>query len=301
MNGANLLSRYTWVVDLLRRYGRISRAEFNTRWAASPYGEGRPMPRRTFYNYRQAIGELFGLDVEYDSRTREYYINSESGNGQSDSVTDWMLNSAAMSGVLTDAKNAAGRIFVEDVPSARHNLAPVLDALNQNITLRFAYQPYTRSVPTPNVEINPYLIKLFRQRWYVAGWNTVERKLKTYALDRMSRIELTGERFEMPADFDPEEYFRDSFGIVVDNSEPREVILRTDHKQAKYLRALPLHHSQTEMIHDQFVDFTYRLRLTEEFLRELMTLCPVVKVIAPRELQVMLIDRLRTTLDLYDK
>lgn len=300
MNGANLLSRYTWVVDLLRRYGRISRAEFNTRWANGPYGEGKPMPRRTFYNYRQAIGELFGLDVEYDVRTREYYIANEESNPLSDSVTDWMLNSAAMSGVLADAKNAAGRIFVEDVPSARQNLAPVLDALNQNIGIKFSYHPYTRSVATPNVEINPYLIKLFRQRWYVAGWNLTERKLKTYALDRMSAIELTGNRFEMPADFDPEEYFRDSFGIVVDSSEPREVVLRTNHKQAKYLRALPLHHSQTEMIHDQFVDFTYKLRLTEEFLRELMTLCPMVKVMAPRELQLMLTDRLKTTLNLYN-
>lgn len=299
MNGGNLLARYTWVVDTLRRYGRISREEFNKRWAASSFGDGTPMPRRTFYNYRQSISELFGIEIAYDKRTNEYFIEEQDRRDGDGSLTDWLLNSAAMSGVLSDARAVSHRIFVEDVPSARHNLAPILDALNQDISIRFTYNPFTRSRPTSGVEIEPYLIKLFRQRWYVAGRNVSENRLKTYALDRMTGVELTGRRFEMPADFDPGEYFRHSFGIVVDSSEPRRVILRTDPKQAKYLRALPLHASQQEMLHDRFSDFSYELLLTEDFLKELMALGPAVEVISPPELKVMLADRLRQTLTLY--
>ncbi|MDE6535689.1 MAG: WYL domain-containing protein, partial [Muribaculaceae bacterium] len=217
------------------------------------------------------------------------------------SLTDWLLNSAAMSGVLSDARAVSHRVFVEDVPSARHNLAPMLAPRHHAIAIRFNYHPFTRSRPTTGVEIEPYLIKLFRQRWYVAGRNVSEDRLKTYALDRMSAIELTSRRFEMPADFDPAEYFRHSFGIVVDASEPRDVILRTDPRQAKYLRALPLHWSQQEMVHDRFSDFSYRLLLTEDFLKELMTLGPSVEVIAPTELKTMLADRLRQTLSHYEK
>lgn len=304
MNGGNLLARYTWIVDILRRYGRISRGEFNARWANSRFGDGAPMPRRTFYNYRQSISELFGIEITYDKRTNEYFIEGDTSapagaSAHDQSVTDWLLNSAAMSGVLSDARAVSHRIFVEDVPSARHNLAPVLDALNHDIAIRFTYNPFTRSMPTRGVEIEPYLIKLFRQRWYVAGRNVAENRLKTYALDRMSAIELTSRRFEMPADFDPAEYFRNSFGIVVDSSRPRRVVLRTDPRQAKYLRALPLHSSQTEMVHDAFSEFTYTLLLTEDFLKELMTLGPSVTVISPPELRLMLTDRLRRTLDLY--
>ncbi len=301
MNGGNLLARYTWVVDTMRRYGRISREEFNKRWAASPFGNGEPMPRRTFYNYRQSIIELFGIEIAYDKRTNEYYIDSSGRDNDDNSLTDWLLNSAAMSGVLSDARAVSHRVFVEDVPSARHNLAPILDALNHDIAIRFTYHPFTRSRPSVGVEIEPYLIKLFRQRWYVAGHNVSEGRLKTYALDRMSAIELTGRRFEMPADFDPAEYFRHSFGIVVDAGEPRDVVLRTDPRQAKYLRALPLHWSQQEMVHDRFSDFSYRLLLTEDFLKELMTLGPSVEVLAPPELKTMLADRLRQTLSHYEK
>ncbi len=296
----NLLARYTWVVDTLRRYGRISRSEFNKRWADSPYGNGDPMPRRTFYNYRQNILELFGIEIAFDRRTNEYFIRELDPNGGDGSLTDWLLNSAAMSGVLSDAKSVSHRVFVEEVPSARDNLAPILDALNQDISIRFTYHPYTRSRPTTGVEVEPYLLKLFRQRWYVAGLNVAEGRLKTYALDRMTGIELTGRRFEMPADFDPQVYFKHSFGIVVDASEPRLVTLRTDPKQAKYLRALPLHPSQSEMIHDQFSDFTYRILLTEDFIKELMALGPAVKVIAPTELRTLLTTRLRETLTQYD-
>lgn len=299
MNGGNLLARYTWVVDTLRRYGRISREEFNKRWAASSFGQGEPMPRRTFYNYRQSISELFGVEIAYDNRTNEYYIeqlNPAAGDG---SLTDWLLNSAAMSGVLSDARTVSHRIFVEDVPSARHNLAPILDALNHDISIRFTYNPFTRSRPSPGVVIEPYLVKLFRQRWYVAGRNVSENRIKTYALDRMTSVELTGRRFEMPADFDPAEYFRHSFGIVVDSGQPRRVTLRTDPRQAKYLRALPLHPSQQEMIHDNFSDFTYNILLTEDFLKELMTLGPSVEVLSPPELRLMLADRLRQTLAHY--
>ena len=299
MNGGNLLARYTWVVDTIRRYGRISREEFNKRWANSTFGEGSPMPRRTFYNYRQSISELFGIEIAYDKRTNEYYIEQTEKDGSDGSLTNWLLNSAAMSGVLSDARSVSHRIFVEDVPSARHNLAPILDALNHDIAIRFTYNPFTRSRPSPGVEIEPYLIKLFRQRWYVAGRNVAEGRLKTYALDRMTGIELTGRRFEMPADFDPAEYFRHSFGIVVDSSIPRQVTLRTDPRQAKYLRALPLHPSQQEMLHDKFSDFTYNILLTEDFLKELMTLGPSVKVISPPELRLMLAERLRQTLAQY--
>ncbi|MDE6261731.1 MAG: WYL domain-containing protein, partial [Muribaculaceae bacterium] len=190
----NLLARYTWVVDTLRRYGRISRGEFNKRWAASSYGNGEPMPRRTFYNYRQNISELFGIEIAFDRRTNEYFIEEMDANGGDGSLTDWLLNSAAMSGVLSDAKAVSHRVFVEEVPSARDNLAPILDALNQNLAIRFTYNPYTRSRPTPGVELEPYLLKLFRQRWYVAGLNVSENSLKTYAIDRRTGLELTGRR-----------------------------------------------------------------------------------------------------------
>lgn len=65
------------------------------------------------------------------------------------------------------------------------------------------------------------------------------------------------------------------------------------------MRALPLHHSQREEIHDSFSDFHYRLRLTPDFVQEILSLGPDVKVISPPELKAMVTEALRSALDQY--
>lgn len=294
-----LLSRYIWLVDTIRRCGRITSRELNSRWMASPVSDGKPLARRTFYNYREAIAQLFCLEIHYDNASREYYVDADSP-GHTSNMTEWLLNSASISDLLSDSRQVASRISLEEIPSARQHLDTVVDALKHNQTIRFSYHPFTRSCPTDGVTIEPYMLKIFRQRWYVTGLDTASRRIKTYALDRMTRAEIMPEHFLMPAHFDPDEYFRHSFGIVVDSSEPRRVIIRADLRQAKYLRALPLHHSQQEMVHDGFSLFHYHLRITDDFINELLSLGPRVTVLAPPELRARITDSLRHTLALYD-
>ena len=218
-------------MDTIRRYGRITRDEINRRWVKSSLSDGQPIPRRTFVNYRQAIEQLFNVTIECDPKTFEYYIVRD--DSRNDSVTDWLLNTTAMSNVLSGAREISDRIFIEDVPSAREYLHVVIDALKVNAVIRFTYHPYTRSTPTPDVAVEPYFLKIFRQRWYITGRNLRDNKIKTYALDRMTAVELTEERFEIPPGFDAAEYQSKSFGIVFDMGEDRDVVLQVDARQAK--------------------------------------------------------------------
>lgn len=293
-----LINRYVWLVDTIRRYGRISRRELDACWRRSTFGDGRPMPRRTFYNYRMGVAQLLGLNIECDSKTYEYYISED--NPHDRSVTDWLLDSSAMSHVLTGARDVADRIFLEEVPSSRAFLGVVIDALRDNRRLRFDYQPYTRSRPTEGILFEPYLLKIFRQRWYVAGRNVAEGRLKTYALDRMTGCVETTDTFTPDAAFDAEAYFHDAFGIVVTEAEPHHIVLRTDPRQAKYFRALPLHHSQEEMVHDEFSDFHYRLRITDDFVSELLSYGSRIRVISPPELKARLCSEYAQALSQYD-
>lgn len=297
---SNLLARYIWIVDTIRRAGRISRRELNRRWEQSAVGGGQELARRTFYNYREAIQELFGLAILVDKSTNEYYIETDSSESGT-SLTDLLLDSAAMSGILADAQSISSRVFLENVPSARTNLAPIISAIKENRVITFSYHPYTRTLPTRGILLEPYLLKLFKQRWYVAGRNVGENRLKTYALDRMLNVETSALTFELPANFNPQEYFKYSFGIVVDSSEPRQVALRAGERQAKYMRALPLHPSQQEMVNDGFSIFHYSLLLTPDFVSELMSIGPDIEVLSPPELRVLLTSRLRATLGLYSQ
>lgn len=291
-------ARCVWLVDTIRRYGRITRRQLEEAWLRSPYSEGKPLSRRTFCNHREAAEELFRLNIVCDPKSFEYYIEQDSAG--SESVTDWLLNSVSLNDVLMGAREITDRIFVENVPSAREYLGLVIDALKSRQRLRFNYHPYTRSLPTEGVVIEPYFLRLFKQRWYVVSRNVAEDRIKTYALDRMKAVCLTGETFTFDPSFDMENYFTDSYGIVVTQNAPRKIVLRVNPRQAKYFRALPLHHSQQETISDSFSLFTYRMRLTDDFIAELLSYGPSVTVLEPAELRAMVETSLRESLKNYE-
>ena len=295
----DLFNRYIWLIDTIKRYGHITREELNARWKKSPYSNGEPLPRRTFYNYRMAIEDLFKVNIECNPSTFEYYIDE--GDTHNEDVTNWLLNTTAMSNVLSESRDISNRIFIEDVPSAREFLATVIDALKEYHQIKFTYQPYSRTNATPDVVVEPYFLKIFRQRWYVTGLNVKENKIKTYALDRMKDVVVLQETFEIPDDFDAESYIKYSFGIVFSQGEVKNVSIKTDSRQAKYIRALPLHSSQQEMIHDSYSIFNYRLRITPDFVQELLSHGPSVTVIEPPELQAMIVTSLEESLANYKK
>ncbi len=296
----NLFSRYIWLIDTIRRHGTITRDELNRLWIKSSYSDGEPLPRRTFYNYRMAIEELFKITIECNPSTFEYSINDGDGTN-SESVTDWLLNTASMSNVLTDARDISDRVFLEDVPSARQFLSPVIGAMKECCVIRFGYSPFSRTGTAKPVTLEPYFLKIFKLRWYVTGRNVKENTIKTYALDRMSQLVITSDKFELPPDFDAESYFRDAFGIVFSQGETKKVAIRVTPRQAKYFRALPLHRSQSEMIHDRYSIFNYSLRLTPDFVQDLMGYGPEVTVLSPPELRAMMISSLKDALDNYQQ
>lgn len=294
----DLLNRYVWLVDTIRRYGRISRRELDDCWRRSRFSYGdAPLPRRTFYNYRQAIADLFGITIECDQSTFEYYIADEDSHNES--VTEWLLNSAATNDVLSSSREISKKIFLEDVPSAREYLATVIGALKNRSPLKFDYHPYTRSMPTRDLIVEPYFLKIFRQRWYLTGRVVAENRIKTYALDRISSAVVLPETFTPDPSFDAETYSRDSFGIIFSQGDVKDIVIRTDPRQAKYFRALPLHHSQQEMVHDNFSNFSYRLRITDDFVAELLSYGPKITVVSPPELRAIIRDRLTASLENY--
>lgn len=292
-----LFNRYLWLVDTIRRYGRISRRDLNRLWRQSTLSDGADMPRRTFHNYRMAAQELFNIDIKCDPSTYEYYIEGDIEKG---GVSDWLLNTAMTHEVLSGATDLSGRILVEDVPSAREHLAPAIEAIRENRRITVGYHPYYRSRPTTGIVLEPYFLKLFKQRWYLVARNVRENRIKTYALDRITSFAITADTFEPDSCTDPAEYFRYSFGIVTGHGNAYDVSIRTDLRRAKYLRALPLHPSQHEYVHDSYSIFKYKLRITDDFVAELLSYGASIEVLAPKELRLRMAEELRSALGNYN-
>ncbi len=294
----NLINRYVWLVDTISRYGRISLKDLNAAWLRSDISEGKPLARRTFFHYRDGVQEMFDINIMCDKSTFEYYIDNPGGESNA-RLLSWLVDSVSMSGTLSNAHDVSGRIMLENVPSARQHLPVIIDALKQNRRIAFSYKSYTRSRPTDGIVLEPYFVKIFKQLWYVIGLNVKDGVIKTYALDRISQLNLLQDTFVMPDDINPSEFFKDCFGIITNQNTPKRIVLRVEPTQAKYFRALPLHSSQQEEVHDQYSIFTYQMRITYDLKEELMSHGASIEVLEPKELQALIRTELEQALNNY--
>ena len=95
-----------------------------------------------------------------------------------------------------------------------------LQAIKLNRRIRIGYQRFGGEAYEKTVE--PYTLKLFRQRWYILVFTG--HHIATYALDRMLSLEMTEETFEMPADFSPQGYFAEYFGVLTDETPMAHIV-----------------------------------------------------------------------------
>lgn len=292
----DLIGRYIWIVDTLNRYGRLTRRELNDLWLRSSKGDGNPIPERTFYHHRRAIEENFHIDIKCDS-SGAYYIDSEDDDNKA--LTNWLLDSYALSSAMKESHNASDRVEVEDVPSARQWLPTVLEAVGNRLKIKFTYAGFSRSRAEADIILRPYLLKRYKQRWYVIGLKESADDIRTYALDRIKELTIVNDPFTMPDTAGTTELFSNIIGITVSKAPIRTVKIRTTSTQAKYFRALPFHHSQQEEIHDFYSVFTYRLKINFELVHELLGLGDAVVVLEPKELRIMMINELKSSLSNY--
>lgn len=290
------LSRYLWIVDTILKYKKISKSHLNELWMKSSFSNGNPMADRTFYKYRRGIEETFGIDVMCDA-DGTYWINSN-GSISAKQLTDMTLNNSAAINTIQKLGTNSDRISMEDVPSAREYLPLVAEAMQDNINIVFTYSGFSRTRPEVGILFSPYFLKLYKQRWYMFGAKD-GRTLRTYALDRVTEMDLTDTKFELPSGLNIDSFFGNIVGVTTSSAPIRKVVIQTTSTRAKYLRALPMHHTQEEEIHDFYSLFKFRLKINYELVSELMSMGPDIKVIAPRELQMMLLNRLKETLNNY--
>ena len=156
-------------------------------------------------------------------------------------------------------------------------------------------EPYT-------ITVEPYAIKVFKQRWYLLAKN-YKRSLPTiYAMDRMLNVQETDELFEFPEDFSTERFFKDFYGVLCHADEEVErIVIRAYPPLTHYLRTLPLHHSQKELQSTpEYADFEFYLHPTFDFLQELFAQTHEVEVLEPLRLRNSMKEYLLKALKRYD-
>lgn len=294
----NLIGKYIWIIDALTKNRRLSKEALNKLWMKSDVSGGNPLPERTFFHYRRTIEEIFNIEIKCD-RSGQYYIE-EANSVRSHALTNWLLDSLAVSSAINDNQPGEERIEIEDVPSAREYLPLVLEAIKDSVKLCFTYASFARSRAESKIIFRPYFLKRYKQRWYMIGYQEKSKSIRTYALDRVKEMQIVQEAFEKPGSITLEQLFGNIVGVTTSEASVKTVKLKTTPTQAKYFRALPLHPSQNEEIHDDFSVFTYKLKLNYELAHEILALGDAVKVLEPPELRAMVVTQLKDALGQYE-
>lgn len=283
------LRKYIWILDTIYRAGTdgISKKDLNDRWCRSPFNyDGTGIPDRTFIEYKKAIEENFDITIACKvSGGYRYYIENVA-DINTDTIKRWLLSSFSINNMVHERKRLSDRIILEEIPSGNKYLMTVVQAMNDGDRLRITYKGFHRDEPFTSL-VEPYCVKVFRQRWYMVDHSPESGKIKIHALDRIVSLEISGEKFDFPDSFSPAAYFRDSFGIMVDSAELDVEDIRVKvydkYNKRKYFRLLPLHHSQKEIEKQpEWSVFEYHVYPSYDFLQELLSHGPEVEVISPQ-------------------
>ena len=283
---AYLFNCYIWLLNTIA-HGPISRAAIDEKWAHANANEYKQdyLPESNFHRWKSTIEMLFRVNIKCNA-FNEYYIEEASDIRDAD-LRSRLLNLMTMDSLLKDSKELSDQILFEPVPSGEKFLAPIIEAMRDKCVLQMTYQGFGKPCPH-TFPIEPYCLKMFKQRWYVLVYAPDIDEMRVYGLDRILAIEPTKKKFQLTDNFDAEAYFKDAYGVTVldEQQQPQKIVISISDDQAHYLRTLPLHPSQKEIEPiNGYPAFSFYVYPSEEFCQELFKYGSDLEVHEPKWLR----------------
>jgi predicted DNA-binding transcriptional regulator YafY len=335
----NTLLRYKTIDRMLRKGRKVTLDELieacnDALYETNGYGE---VSRRTIQHdiqemrYSQALGYYAPIKV-VDRKYYKYADHDYSITQIPLSMEDLAQLSEAVD-LLKQMSSFKGFDGVEDVvnrledhvASMRYKMEPVIllesnerlrgleyistlhDAIVERKPISITYKSF-KSEEAQLFCFSPYILKEFRNRWFVFGdrHDFTYTPLCNLALDRIEDISAAPKRecYLKDRDFHPSTFFNDMIGVTRNVDSPVEHITFLATKaEAPYIRTKPIHESQREVqqMEDGCVLFSIDVILNYELERDLLAYGEGVTVLSPDHLVEKLRKRLSESVENYEK
>lgn len=238
--------------------------------------------KRTFQRDLNDIRSVYNVDILYNKENNTYSIELPEQTSQQERITE----AIDIYHAFTISQNINGMVQFEKRKSqGTENIFGLLHAIKNKVLISFLYQSFKAQSKSIRLAA-PCALKEFKNRWYIVAKDSKDDKIKTFALDRLSHLEITTKKFTLPGSFNLEQYFKHCFGIInPENEMPQIVVLSFSPEQANYIKTLPLHESQ-EILQDNEEACIVKLciYITHDFIMELLSLGDNVIVLQPETL-----------------
>ena len=288
----SLFKEYIWLIETLKRNGRMTLGEISDLWREKEESDGQELSRTTFNRHRDAILDIFGVIIECDRKDGYRYYIENPEVLKENSIQNWMYSTLSVGNRMDGNMGLQDRILLESIPSGDDKLKTIISAMRENRRIRIKYHRY-QAEESNTFTVEPYCVKLFKRRWYMLVKICPETESKdpgitkgylyVFALDRIESMEILPSKFIMDKNFDAATYFDECFGIVVAGNKAAErIVIRSYGLEPYYLRDLPLHHTQKEIKSTaEYTDFELKMRPTDDLVGHLLSLGGWIKVMEP--------------------
>ncbi len=199
---------------------------------------------------------------------------------------------------------------IED-PLYQRQDPPDLAAL-ERLTVAWAEQRlvhiwyHNRAEELREYDFAPYFIEPYAagQTTYAIGLRHTPEggadEVRTFKIERMQRVELLQQTYELPPDFNPQVFLRSAWGIWFTEGEPVRVVLRFSARVARRVRETRWHPTQElQDLPGGELLWSAEIAETLEMLPWIRGWGSAVEVLQPAALRQQLSDDLRAAAELY--
>ncbi len=119
----------------------------------------------------------------------------------------------------------------------------VVESLQRGVALSIRYRRAGEKPGEPRV-LRPYALILAGRDWMLLAPEEPGGPVKSFYLARIEHAKPTVERYAIPKDFDPEAFYRDTFGIFVGGGQPFRFRVRFSPEASDEVREIRWHPKQ---------------------------------------------------------
>ena len=241
--------------------------------------------QRTLQRDFKEIESLFGISIGFDEKAHGYYIKEE-GKNAPERYGQLLQNFDLLNALEGDTNLRTYVLAEHHRPLPSECLPMLISAIKHTHPVVFRYTLVRQGDKVEEKKVLPHYLKESNQRWYLLAYEG--DVLKTFGVDRIRDLRIcASETFKRNMDINVDELFRDCYGIWNQPDIPVEdVELKYDALDGKFLKSVPLHHSQ-QVLTDNADEFRIKvhLRITNDFVMELLSRSRSLEVISPPHLR----------------
>jgi predicted DNA-binding transcriptional regulator YafY len=303
MSTRGIIKRYSLIINFVKRGQKPSKEEI----CKMIKSEGLKYSPSSFDHDISAIRNEFGIEIVWDRYANGYFIDFENSLNIKETLKYFdMANSALiMVDTLKDGKTISNYLSLDSSENLTgiELMEPLITALKTKQVITFNHFSF-QTEETKLITFHPYLLKEYKNRWFLFGENIDTNIFFIYGIERISNLVLTGNYFVPKSGFDPNANFKNVIGIatrpIIKGLQEQDFILSMTKEQGRYFKSLPWHPNHLVMV-DNKDEFRVKLHLLPnyEFMQILYQYCEKVTVIEPQWLRDHLKDIFKTSSDKY--